>query len=165
VGLPGSGKSTAGPAVAASLGWPFVDLDAEIVRREGRPVAAIFAAEGEAYFRELERRETDRLRGAPPSVIAPGGGWVTDSATVALLCPPGRMTYLRVTPETAAYRLRRSMHLRPLLKANPAALLARLLETRRAAYERAELVVDTENLTSQEVTSRIVALVRESAAG
>jgi shikimate kinase len=149
-----------GRAVAAELGWPFVDLDAEIVEREGRPIAAIFAADGEPRFRELEQDATRRLRGAPSSVVAPGGGWVTVPATVALVCPPARTTYLKVSPETAARRLRRTVRLRPLLRGDPLSALRRLLEARHAAYESADLVVDTELLKPQDVTRRIVALAK-----
>jgi len=159
VGLPGAGKSTIGHAVARALRRPFVDLDAEIVRRVGRPIATIFASEGEAHFRALEREATLQLREAAPSVIAPGGGWVTVPETVALLCPPARMTYLKVGPVAAAHRLHRSAHLRPLLRDDPLGALERLLAARRAAYETADLEIDTEVLTRQEVIRRILSLV------
>ncbi len=149
-----------GRAVAAALGWPFVDLDAEIVAREGRSVASIFASDGEPRFRELEREATIRLRGASSSVVAPGGGWLTSPQTVAIVCPPARMTYLKVSPETAFRRIRRTAHLRPLLRSDPLEALRRLLEGRRAAYERADLVVDTELLAMHDVAQRIVALAR-----
>jgi shikimate kinase len=156
--LPGSGKSTVGRSVAAALGWPFVDLDADIVAQEGRSIAAIFASDGEPRFRELEREATMRLRSATSSVVAPGGGWVTVPATVALVCPPARTTYLKVSPETAFRRLRRTVRLRPLLRGDPLAALRHLLDARRAAYEGADLVIDTETLSLQEVTRRIVGL-------
>ena len=160
IGLPGSGKSTVGRAVSAALGWPFVDLDAEIVAREGRSIASIFASAGEPRFRELEREATIRLRDARPSVVAPGGGWVTSPETVAIVCPPARMTYLKVSPETAFRRIRRTVRLRPLLRRDPLDALRHLLEGRRAAYEGADLVVDTETIDMQDVTQRIVALVK-----
>jgi shikimate kinase len=146
-----------GRAVAAALGWPFVDLDAEIVAREGQSIAAIFASRGEPRFRELELEATGRLRDAPPSVVAPGGGWVTAPATVALLCPPARTVYLTVSPETALRRLRRTVRLRPLLRRDPLTALRRLLDARRSAYERADLLIDTELLDLQGVTQRVVA--------
>jgi shikimate kinase len=142
------------------LGWPFVDLDAEIVAREGRSIASIFASYGEPRFRELEREATIRLRGASPSVVAPGGGWVTSPKTVAIVCPPARLTYLKVSPETAFRRIRRTVRLRPLLWRDPLGALRRLLEGRRDAYERADLVVDTELLAMHDVTQRIVALAK-----
>jgi shikimate kinase len=70
------------------------------------------------------------------------------------------MTYLKVSPETAFRRIRRTVRLRPLLRQDPLGALRRLLEGRRAAYERADLVVDTELLDMQDVTQRIVALAK-----
>lgn len=62
VGLPGAGKSTVGPLLAARLGgWRFVDLDLEIERATGRSIGQIFASDGEAAFRRLEREATQRL--------------------------------------------------------------------------------------------------------
>lgn len=159
VGLPGSGKTTLGRAVAAVLAWPFVDLDAEIVRHAGRPINAIFALGGEAHFRALERHTTLMLRDRPASVIAPGGGWVTVPETVALLRPPARMTYLKVSPAAAVRRLRRSFRSRPLLRQDPLGSLERLLAARQAEYERADLIVDTETVTRQQVIELVVALV------
>ena len=54
VGLPGSGKSTVGRAVARLVDRPFLDFDQEIVRRTGMSVSAIFETRGEAAFREEE---------------------------------------------------------------------------------------------------------------
>ena len=58
VGFMGTGKTAVGQRLAAHLGWVFVDTD-EWIAAEGRSVAEIFAAEGEAGFRE---RETAVLR-------------------------------------------------------------------------------------------------------
>lgn len=159
VGLPGAGKTTVGQALARVLGWGFVDLDAEIVRRVGRPITAIFKSRGESEFRVLEREATRHLQRAAASVIAPGGGWITVPETVALLRPPSRLVYLKVSPRTAAYRLRRTHRSRPLLRHDPHGALERLFEARRLAYEAADLVLDTEVLERQQVIESIVALV------
>ena len=151
-----------GRAVAAALGWPFIDLDAEIVAREGQSIAAIFASHGEARFRELEREATGQLRDARPSVIAPGGGWVTAPDTVALLRPPARTVYLRVSAGTALRRMRRTVRIRPLLRRDPLTVLRRLLDARQSVYEQADLVVDTELLDPQGVTQHIVAFAKSS---
>jgi shikimate kinase len=159
VGLPGAGKTSVGSILAKSLNCPFIDLDAEIVRRTGRAISAIFASHGEQHFRLLERDATLRLRDARPSVVAPGGGWVTVPDTVALVRPPAHMAYLKVDPATAARRLYRSAHLRPLLRRDPHSALAQLLDARRAAYEAADWVIDTEVLDRQEVIDRILLLL------
>ena len=66
----GAGKSAVGRALAAQLGVPFVDSDAEIERAAGRPIAAIFEHEGEARFRERERAVVDKLAGRAAVVFA-----------------------------------------------------------------------------------------------
>ena len=106
VGLPGSGKSTVGRAVAERVGRGFLDLDREIERREGRSISEIFAERGEHYFRQRERELTESLRPLGSLIVAPGGGWITNSDVVALLRPPGRIIYLKVRPATALARAR-----------------------------------------------------------
>jgi shikimate kinase len=161
VGLPGAGKTTVGAALARVLDCPFVDLDEDVVRYAGQPIAAIFASHGERHFRTLEREATLRVQRTRPSIVAPGGGWVTVPETVALLRPPARLTYLKVDPATAARRLHRSAHLRPLLRSGPEAALEQLLESRRKAYEGSDWVIDTQVLSRQQVIDKLVALVTD----
>jgi shikimate kinase len=98
-------------------------------------------------------------RGIDPSkqaVLAPGGGWISQPAAVALLRPPARMIYLRVSPEVALTRLGANARLRPLVRPeNPLASLRRLYEERRPAYSEADLELDTEVLDLQEVISQV----------
>ncbi len=161
VGLPGAGKTTVGSALARLLECPFIDLDEDVVRHAGRPIATIFATDGEEHFRALEREATLRVRQAPPSIVATGGGWVTVPETVALLRPPARLTYLKVDPASAARRLHRSAHLRPLLRDGAEAALERLLDGRQKAYEGADWVVDTQVLTRQAVMDKLLALIKD----
>ena len=159
VGLPGAGKSTVGAMLAERLGLPFVDLDLEIEARAGRPVREIFALDGEATFRELEREATRRLVERSATVISPGGGWITRPDAVALLRPPGRIIHLRVTPPTALERMGASVGLRPLLAGgDPLAALEALEGIRRSAYAAADAVLDTETLSLQELVAQSAAL-------
>jgi shikimate kinase len=159
VGLPGAGKSTVGRAVAKALGRPFLDFDVEIERRTGRSVARFFAEQGEAAFRALEVDLTRELAAAPPMVLSPGGGWVTNSGVMALLRPPGRIIHLRLSPAEALRRLSRSRVVRPLLQhADPAAAMQALWDARADLYNAADLVVDVEAVASQQLTEKIVAL-------
>ena len=152
VGLPGSGKSTVGTLLARQLNRQFLDFDAEIARREGMSIAEIFAQRGEPAFRELERKLTRECAEVGNMVLSPGGGWVTQPDVVALLRPPAMMIYLRVSAATALKRMGASASGRPLLvRPNPSGELGRLLETRRSAYESADLVVDVERLDAQGV--------------
>ena len=157
VGLPGSGKSTVGALLGAKLNRTFLDFDLEIERREGMPVAQIFDERGEAGFRALERMLTEELKVRGNMVLAPGGGWVTSPEVIALLRPPARLVYLRVPPEMALQRLGGAGG-RPLLNhPDPLRELKKLLESRRQAYQSADLEIRTELLTPQQVADQIIA--------
>lgn len=77
VGMPGCGKTTVGKAIAKALSRPFCDADAEIERRAGQTIPAIFEAEGEAGFRARETAVLADLCKQSGAVIATGGGAVT----------------------------------------------------------------------------------------
>src|SRR5436190_691055 len=136
VGLPGSGKTTVGQAVAGKLNRTFLDIDLEIERREGRSISQIFGEKGEGYFRTKEREVTEELTLVGNMIVAPGGGWITDPGNVTLVRPPSQLIYLRVTPATALKRLGPMRMMRPLLsRPDPLAELSKLLNARVAAYE------------------------------
>ncbi|MEO7520669.1 MAG: shikimate kinase [Gemmatimonas sp.] len=159
VGLPGAGKSTVGRAVAARLRRPFLDFDAEIERRQGVSVARIFLELGEPAFRQREVALTRELVAAPPMVLAPGGGWVTNAGVIELLRPPARLVHLRVSPEEAVRRLSRARIVRPLLQvADPHATMRDLWERRASLYGIADLDIDVELLDNQRVINAVVAL-------
>lgn len=161
-GLPGAGKSTIGRALAARLGWTFVDLDTEIVRLAGRPIDRIFAEEGEERFRDLEALATAELRDRERLILAPGGGWASRPATVAILRPPARLVYLRVAAAVAAERVRGADDVRPLLTGSdlPERMSA-LLMVRQEAYSTADLTVNAELVADEVLTYCVEWLVSE----
>jgi shikimate kinase len=163
VGLPGSGKSTVGQGVASATGRTFLDLDQEIERREGRSITQIWAENGEQYFRKRERQVTEELALVGNMVVAPGGGWMKDPAVVGLVRPPSRIVYLRVRPETALQRLGPMRTARPLLsRPDPLGELKRLFDERRASYETADKMVDTELYSLQRVIEMVIELASVS---
>jgi shikimate kinase len=166
VGLAGAGKSTLGAVAAERLGVPLLDFDSEIEKKEGLTVSGIFARSGERYFRYLERTLTEELVEAPPMVLAPGGGWVTNAGVVALLRPPGRMIYLRASPAAALHRLGSAHTTRPLLtRPDPLAEITRLFDERDQAYQSADYVVDTEVIDIESVIGKVVELASTSGRG
>lgn len=159
IGLPGSGKTTVGQAVADQTGRTFLDLDLEIERREGRSISEIFGEKGELYFRQKERELTEELTLVGNMIVAPGGGWVSSPEVVAIVRPPSRLVYLRVRPDTALKRLGPMRMMRPLLtRPDPLSELTKLLEGRKAAYESADSTIDTELYGLQRVIEKVVAL-------
>lgn len=166
VGLPGAGKSAVAPRLAAALGRPVHDLDAEIVRREGRSIAAIFAERGESGFRELEHLVTREVLSGEPSVIATGGGWVLTEANWEAASTTALVIHLQATPATAWRRIATDCGVRPLLAVeNPEQRLADLEATRRERYARADVVLDTEVLDVEAVVRSLARLIDRSAPG
>lgn len=166
IGLPGAGKSTHGRRVAKALGRPFIDLDRRIAHLAGRSVHRIFRDEGEAGFREFERKATAALAIEPPSVVAPGGGWMMDPGNVELVKPAAVIVWLQVSPHSAAARMGPRARLRPLLaNGDPVEKLTQLLRRRSARYAAADAVIDTEVLDWQGVVDAVVALAPSSAHG
>lgn len=158
VGLPGVGKTTVGRAAAKQLGRRFLDFDREIERREGLDVREIFRLKGEDHFRDLEFALTEELSGGSGMVLSPGGGWITQQRSVELLRSTGRIIYLRASPEAVARRLQR-VETRPLLAGrDPVLALRELYERRRALYETADVVLDTEKLARQQLIAKVVEL-------
>lgn len=95
VGMPASGKSSVGKAVAEALGRPFYDSDEEIVKEAGMPIPDYFATYGEAAFRDLESRAIARLSAeVKGAVIATGGGAVLRAENVDRLKGNGRLFWL-----------------------------------------------------------------------
>ena len=120
VGLPGSGKSAVGRRLAHRHDASFLDLDETIERTAGRTIAEIFADDGEAAFRALERAAVASL-GEPDAapvirrVIATGGGAVVDPRNRWGLFRGRLPIWLDGRPEVLAQRLRRSPNVRPLI--------------------------------------------------
>jgi shikimate kinase len=140
VGMPGSGKSTVGPELAARLGVPFVELDAEVQRAAGRTVAEIFQQDGEARFRELEAAALSEAATRDPSVVSCGGGVVLEPANRVTLRATGEVVFLSVPLEVLAARVEPAAE-RPLIRA--AGDLERLFSEREPLYrEFAAHVVD-----------------------
>jgi shikimate kinase len=158
VGLPGVGKTTIGKAAARELERPFLDFDHEIERRAGMEVTEIFRTKGEQHFRDLEFALTEELSGTAGMILAPGGGWITQGRSVELLRSAGRIIYLRASPEAIARRLRR-VETRPLLAGrDPVEALRELYQKRRALYEGADVVLDTERFLRQQLIAKVVEL-------
>ncbi len=142
VGMMGSGKSAIGHRLAARLGLPFVDADAEIVAAAaGLTIPEIFARYGESYFRDGERRVIMRLLNGGQVVLATGGGAFMDPRTRARIAEQGVSIWLDADLKTLLKRVRRKND-RPLLHtADPEATLRKLLDIRTPVYSMADIRV------------------------
>ena len=163
VGLPGSGKTTVGRLVADQLKAGFVDVDAILARREGKPITMIFAEKGEPAFRALERQEMENAMKLVPSVIAPGGGWAAQPGAIAGAKASAFVVYLKTKAETAAERAT-PQGTRPLLLGeDPVERMRVLLKERESAYLQADAKVETDRRTPAQVAQDVFSLARTGA--
>ncbi len=94
IGMPASGKTTVGKALAKKLGRPFIDADDELVKAVGCPIPDIFATDGEAAFRDYESQTIRALAGKTGCVIATGGGAVLNPENIRYLKKNGRIYFI-----------------------------------------------------------------------
>lgn len=152
----GSGKSTVGRIVADALGCPFLDLDDLIVKKAGRSIPDIFAVDGEAGFRKMEKTvlgETVSKYAQSTVMLALGGGTVTVPGAVKLLQEKTLCIYLKASFETIQQRLQGQTEGRPLADDGMAARLA----AREPLYaQAAHITIDTDGWTPEEVADEII---------
>lgn len=155
IGMMGSGKSTVGEQLAARLGGLFVDLDAWVERRAGKPIWRIFEEDGESAFRNLEWQglcELTHTAGQGRRVLSTGGGVVTSPDCCQLLRTKWVTVWLDASVETLVHRLSSMADQpRPLL-ASATSLSERvrtLLDVRKPLYEACSqwrVVVDEQSV-------------------
>ena len=155
-----TGKSHVGRILSERTGMPLVDADSVIVERAGKSIEQIFADEGEAAFRDLERKVIAELCERSGQIISAGGG--------AFACPDNRQEMLnggtvfclQAKPETIYQRLKADndsgQAVRPLLAGpDPLGMIRELLSERVQAYGQAHHCVDTDDLAPEEVAGII----------
>jgi shikimate kinase / 3-dehydroquinate synthase len=156
VGLPGSGKSTVAPLVAARLGWAAIDLDDQIASSTGRSPAAIIATDGEAHFRDLELAALEEaLRRPGPVVIACGGGLITQPAARRLLTELCTVVWLDAPDQVLVQRVGDGAD-RPMLGGSAAAGMPLLRSSRSRAHQSSHLRIGADE-PPEAVASRVIA--------
>jgi shikimate kinase len=163
VGLPASGKSTVGRALAARLGVGFADSDDLIVGTTGRTIADWFT-DGEAAFRAVEAAAITAALSEMDGVLAVGGGAVTTASVRQSLGESAALVVeLRADQATLVSRLGGGPP-RPLLAQDPAGRLATLAASREPLYaEVADTVVRSGGRTVGDVVADIVAALAAGA--
>jgi len=142
VGLMGAGKTSIGRRLAARLGLPFLDADAEIELAAGCGIPELFSRYGEAYFRDGEKKVIRRLLAGGPAVLAYGGGAFMDPETRAATRERAVSVWLRCALPTLVRRVANREN-RPLLaNQDHRATMTRMMEQRYPVYAEADLTVD-----------------------
>ena len=166
VGYRGSGKTTVGGVLAGRLGWAFVDADAVVEERYGRTIRDIFAAEGEAGFRDKESAVLADLCTRTDTVIATGGGVVLREENRQLLQRHGFVAWLTADPRTLLARIEAdptTAARRPALAGGGLAEIEQLLAVREPLYRAcADVEVPAGALSPEQAADAILAAWRTS---
>lgn len=146
IGLRGAGKTTVGRALAAQLGFGFVDADELLAQTVGRSAGEHLATVGEAAFRATEAAVTiPALASAHHQVVALGGGAVTTPAVRHALVRRGLLVaFLHAPVEVLLARIEHDPKPRPRLTELPLrAEIEALLAARLPFYQQlSHIVVD-----------------------
>lgn len=162
IGYRATGKTTLARLLAERLGWDWIDADVEIERRAGKPIARIFADDGETAFRELEVAVTAELCQRERLVLAAGGGAPLRGENRRAMRAAGPVVWLRATPDTIHRRMSgdaTTAARRPnLTDRGGLAEIVELLRRREPIYqEAADLAIDTEGKTPDQLADEILA--------
>ncbi len=156
VGMMGAGKTAVGKALAARLGVPFLDSDAEIEAAANMSVAEIFSRDGEPFFREKESQVIQRLLETERCILSTGGGAFMAERNRAMISEKGVAVWLNAPLDVLWQRVRHK-DTRPLLRTpDPYGTLKALYEKRTPVYARANLTVDVMPKYSIEDTATLV---------
>ncbi|OXM85909.1 shikimate kinase [Paenibacillus rigui] len=156
VGFMGTGKSTVGKELSNRLGWTFTDTDTLIEVQQGMPISEIFRLHGEAAFRKAESDVIETVLKGERQIISTGGGAVLAEQNRTNMLQGGFVVALSASAETIIQRVSQDQT-RPLVQGNVEERVKTLLQTRKHAYDFAELIIDT----TQHPVSAIAELIME----
>lgn len=160
IGFMGSGKSSVGQVLAERLERKFVDMDDEIELGENKTINEIFEEYGEEHFRSLETSYLEKLLTKKNKVISTGGGVIIREENVEILRKIGTVVYLNTSINQLMMNLEGDTK-RPLLQGTDVKeKVTNLLRTREPIYfEAANMIIQTEGKSIEEVASEIIELL------
>jgi XRE family transcriptional regulator, aerobic/anaerobic benzoate catabolism transcriptional regulator len=165
IGLRGAGKSTLGAKIAKEFKAPFVELDAEIEKDAGIPLAEIFSLYGQSGYRRIERRTLERvLQANDRVVISVGGGVVSEKENYDYLLRNCFTVWIKAQPDEHMARVIAQGDFRAMADNDEAMEdLRRILEAREPLYEKADGVLDTSGETVEKSFAKLKALIQSIA--
>lgn len=157
IGLRGAGKSTLGAKLAYEMNTPFVELDREIEKDTGMPLAEIFSLYGQSGYRAIEKRTLERVLGEyDRAVLSVGGGVVSEKETYDYLLSRCYTAWIKARPEEHMSRVMEQGDFRAMA-GNPRAMedLRRILQAREPFYRKADLCINTSGISVEESFAKL----------
>ena len=161
LGYMASGKSTIGRAISKKLDMKFIDLDDYITKREKTSISEIFKVKGEIYFRRIESSYLSEILNSKDSfILSLGGGTPCYSNNMELILnSEASSIYIKAGIKTLVSRLTAEKNRRPLVAEleddKLVEFVAKHLFERRFFYEQASMTVNTEDKSTEEITTEI----------
>lgn len=165
IGLRGAGKSTLGEKLAAARNVPFIELDREIEKETGMPLADIFSMYGQSGYRAIERRTLERVTNEyDRAVFSVGGGVVTEPETYDFLRGNCFTIWIKAKPHEYMDRVAAQGDFRAMA-GNDRAMedLRRILSSREPLYRQADITLDTSGTTVDESFARLQSTLDKNA--
>lgn len=157
IGLRGAGKSTLGSKLSKEMKISFVELDAEIEKEAGMPLAEIFSFYGQSGYREIEKRTLKRaLEEFPQVILSVGGGVVSEKETYDFLMSNCYTIWIKAQPEEHMARVIAQGDFRAMA-GNDRAMedLRRILDSREPLYRQADICIDTSGSSVEESFAKL----------
>ena len=158
----GTGKTAVGRRLAMLLNMELIDVDTEIEKSQQMTINEIFRQFGEPGFREIETEMIQKLSERKDVIISTGGGAVLKQKNVDALRKQGVIICLMASPQTILKRTSHNSN-RPLLKVeDPFEKIKELLNFRKPFYEKADILIDTEDKTPLQIAEEIIDKIKDS---
>jgi XRE family aerobic/anaerobic benzoate catabolism transcriptional regulator len=157
IGLRGAGKSTLGSRLAQEGNIPFIELDREIEKDTGMPLAEIFSLYGQSGYRAIEKRTLEHVLHEPGrAIISVGGGVVSEKDTYDYLLANCYTIWIKAQPDEHMSRVIAQGDFRAMAgSAQAMEDLRRILEAREPLYRKADMVLDTSGSSVEESFSKL----------
>jgi XRE family aerobic/anaerobic benzoate catabolism transcriptional regulator len=166
IGLRGAGKSTLGSKLASAMELPFIELDHEIEKEAGMPLSEIFSLYGQPGYRTIAKRTLQRvILENDRAILSVGGGAVSEKETYDLLLSSCYTVWIKAQPEEHLSRVVAQGDLRAMAAGDQAMEdLRRILQAREPLYRKADLCVDTSDISIGESFLKLQAGLEENLA-
>ena len=161
IGMMGTGKSTIGEKVARQLSIDFYDSDKEIEKKEGNSVSEIFTKYGELKFRELEQSFIENGHPESNCIVSCGGGLCMIRGMLEKLREKGFVICLWANAGVIFERIKEDRGRPLLLVDEPKREIQKIIEARRDTYLQADLVIDCNNSSIEDVATKIIDTTRD----